>query len=164
MCKNTAEIGLFKIAFESGIGAGTRRIEALTGQYAFELLNQSEKTLEDIAGKLKASVDNVPQKIEQMMIQIRDLEKENESLSAKLSNAAANDLTGQIQTIDGVPVIAKQLEGQDMETLRQMIDQLKNEMAEGIIVLATVKDNKVQLAAGITSNLVDRGLPCRETD
>ncbi|WP_085523269.1 alanine--tRNA ligase [Tuberibacillus sp. Marseille-P3662] len=154
---NTAEIGLFKIVSDAGIGAGTRRIEAVTGQYAFRQLNQSAAQLNQIADQLKTNVQQIPERIETLQQTIKDLEKENESLTAKLGNAEVNDLVHNIKDINGVKVLAEQVNGQDMNGLRGMVDQLKQNMDSGIVVLAAVNDGKVQLIAGVTDDLVQAG-------
>ncbi|TCP32284.1 alanyl-tRNA synthetase [Scopulibacillus darangshiensis] len=154
---NTAEIGLFKIVSEAGIGAGTRRIEAVTGQAAYERLNQFAFELQTVAHQLKTNVDQVPARIDALQKQIKDLEKDNASLTAKLGNAEANDLIQTVQEENGVKFIAKRVNVSDMNHLRSMVDQLKNELKSGIIVLAAVNDGKVNLAGGVTKDLISEG-------
>jgi alanyl-tRNA synthetase len=154
---NTAEIGLFKIVSEAGIGAGTRRIEAVTGKYAFELLNKRLKEMQAIGHELKTNLDGIPDRIESLREQIHTLEKENESLTAKLGNTQVNDLLNNVKQIAGVPVLAHRVDGMDMNGLRSMVDQLKNSLDSGIMVLGAVQDEKVNIVCGVTKDLVSKG-------
>ncbi|NME99852.1 alanine--tRNA ligase [Aneurinibacillus aneurinilyticus] len=155
---NTAEIGLFKILSEAGIGAGTRRIEAATGRMAYEYLNAQLHTLKSVADELKTTIINVPQRIEALKGEMKGLERENESLRAKLSNLEASSLTEQVKEIKGVKVLAAKVNGVDMDNLRNMVDDLKTKLGSGIVVLGSVKDDKVNIVAGVTSDLVQKGL------
>ncbi|MCI1694782.1 alanine--tRNA ligase [Aneurinibacillus aneurinilyticus] len=155
---NTAEIGLFKILSEAGIGAGTRRIEAATGRMAYEYLNAQLHTLKSVADELKTTIINVPQRIEALKGEMKGLERENESLRAKLSNLEASSLTEQVEEIKGVKVLAAKVNGVDMDNLRNMVDDLKTKLGSGIVVLGSVKDDKVNIVAGVTSDLVQKGL------
>lgn len=155
--QNTAEIGLFKIVSESGIGAGTRRIEAVTGKRAYELLMEQQKLLEISASLLNAKKEDVPKKIEGLQEELRDLQKENESLSQKLSNIEAKNLLAEKQVINGINVLAKKVDAKDMNALRIILDELKRSLESGIIVLAAVNDGKVQLVAGVSDDLVKKG-------
>lgn len=155
---NTAEIGLFKILSEAGIGAGTRRIEAATGRMAYEYLNAQLHTLKSVADELKTTIINVPQRIEALKGEMKGLERENESLRAKLSNLEASSLTEQVEEVKGVKVLAAKVNGVDMDNLRNMVDDLKTKLGSGIVVLGSVKDDKVNIVAGVTSDLVQKGL------
>ncbi|MBN6186452.1 alanine--tRNA ligase [Aneurinibacillus sp. BA2021] len=155
---NTAEIGLFKIVSEAGIGAGTRRIEAVTGRMAYEYLNKQLQTLKSIADELKTSVANVPYRIESLRGEMKAMERENESLRAKLSNMEASSLTDQVENVKGVQVLAAKVNGVDMDNLRTMVDELKAKLGSGIVVLGSVKDDKVNIVAGVTADLVKQGL------
>ncbi|MGV3488375.1 MAG: alanine--tRNA ligase, partial [Tuberibacillus sp.] len=155
--RNTAEIGLFKIVSEAGIGAGTRRIEAVTGKFAFNMLNKRLKDMQAIAAGLKTNLDGIPEKIHTLREQIHALEKENESLTAKLGNKQVSDLVQNVQHIGGVPVLAHRVDGIDMNGLRAMVDQLKNSLESGIMVLAAVQDEKVNIVCGVTKDLIDKG-------
>lgn len=155
--QNTAEIGLFKIVSESGIGAGTRRIEAVTGKKAYELLMEQQKLLEMSASLLNTKKENVPKKIEGLQEELRELQKENESLSQKLSNIEAKNLLLDKQVINGINVLAKKVDAKDMNALRITLDEVKRSLQSGIIVLAAVNDGKVQLVAGISDDLVKKG-------
>jgi alanyl-tRNA synthetase len=155
--RNSAEIGLFKIVSEAGIGAGTRRIEAVTGRYAYDRLNAFVKTLESISRQLKTPMDKTVERIEGLQQQIRDLEKEKESLVAKLSHVEASDLESKVKQENGISYLAEQVQGQDMNGLRGMMDQLKQQLGSGVIVLASASEGKVQLVAGVTKDLMEKG-------
>lgn len=155
--QNTAEIGLFKIVSESGIGAGTRRIEAVTGKKAYEVLDKNTRQLEQAATQLNARTEEVPEKISSLQTAMRELQKENESLLQKLSNIEAKSLTADIQTIAGINVIAKKVNAKDMNGLRTMLDEIKQSLQTGIIILGSVNDGKVNLVAGVTKDLVEEG-------
>ena len=135
----TGDIALLKIASEGGIAAGVRRIEAVTGAKALEYVEQSAKQLED--------------KLQDQIAKSRQLEKELEQMKAKLAAAKGADLLSNAIDVKGVKVLAEQLEGIEPKALRDTIDQLKNKLGSGIVVLATVADGKVSLAAGVTKDL-----------
>lgn len=155
--QNTAEIGLFKIVSESGIGAGTRRIEAVTGKKAYEILNEKLQLLEKSALLLNTRNEEVPKKIEALQKDYRELQKENESLSQKLSNIEAKHVSDDKQIMNGIPVVAKKVDVKDMNALRTMLDEIKQTLQSGIILLASVNDGKVQLVAGVSEDLVEKG-------
>ncbi|WLR60665.1 alanine--tRNA ligase [Guptibacillus hwajinpoensis] len=154
--QNTAEIGLFKILSESGIGAGTRRIEAVTSEGAYQVLNQQVSILKNTADLLKSNVKDVPSRTEALLGQIRDLQRHNDSLTSKLANVEAKQMAGDVQEVDGVKVVAKRIDT-DMNNLRSIVDDLKAQIGSVIVVLGSGADGKVQLAAGITDDLVKEG-------
>ncbi|KZE66936.1 alanine--tRNA ligase [Fictibacillus phosphorivorans] len=154
---NTAEIGLFKVVSESGIGAGTRRIEAVTGENAYRLMNGQVQLLKDTASKLKTNVKDVPQRIDALNEQIRELQKEKDSLAAKIGNMEAGSLVDDVQTINGVSVIAKKVNGMDMNGLRTIVDDLKNKLQSGVVILGAENAGKVNIVAGVTKDLVSKG-------
>ncbi|WP_214782735.1 alanine--tRNA ligase [Exiguobacterium sp. S3] len=154
---NTAEIGLFKILSESGIGAGTRRIEAVTGAGAYEVMNQQIETLEATAKLLKTKPLEVPARVQALQAEIKEVERASESLKAKLANIEASSLTDAIETIGGVQLIAKRVDGQDMDALRSMVDDLKGKLGSAVIILGSANGEKVNLVAGVTKDLNDRG-------
>ncbi len=155
--KNTAEIGLFKIVSESGIGAGIRRIEAVTGKGAYEYMNGQIDLLKDVASLVKSNLKDVPDKIEQLQQQIRKLQRENESLAAKLGNLEAGDLIEKVQTVNEVSLIAAKVNVADMDSIRGLVDTLKNKLGSGIVVLAAVNNEKVNIVAGVTNDLIKKG-------
>ncbi|WP_010098959.1 alanine--tRNA ligase [Ornithinibacillus scapharcae] len=155
---NTSEIGLFKIVSESGIGAGTRRIEAVTSKFAFEFLSGKLGILHETAQKLKNTEEKVPERVEALFQEIKSLQKENESLNAKLSNLEASSIVEQVTEVNGVKLLSQKVNVKDMNQLRTMVDDLKQKLGSVIILLATENDDKVQLAAGVSKDLIERGL------
>ncbi|WP_085991824.1 alanine--tRNA ligase [Oceanobacillus senegalensis] len=155
--QNTSDIGIFKLVSESGIGAGTRRIEAVTSKYAYSHLHSKLSILKNSSKLLKANEEKVPERIEGLFQEIKQLEKENESLSAKLASAESSSILEQVETIEGVSVLAQQVNVKDMNQLRTMIDDLKQKLTSGVILLATENNGKVQLASGVSKDLVDKG-------
>lgn len=156
---NTSEIGLFKIVSESGIGAGTRRIEALTSKKAYEYLNEKINILKQASRIVKANDDKqVVEKIQSIQSEVKALQKENESLSAKLANVEASSILEQVEEVEGVPVLAQRVNVKDMNQLRNMVDDLKQKLDSAVILLAAENNGKVQLAAGVSKDLVEKGL------
>ncbi|WP_409289434.1 alanine--tRNA ligase [Peribacillus sp. SCS-37] len=154
---NTSAIGLFKIVSESGIGAGTRRIEAVTGADAYAQLKEQVGILQNAAGRLKSSTKDVPVRIEAILSELKELQRENESLAAKLSNIEAGSLVDQAKQVDGVTVLAAKVAAQDMNNLRQMADDLKNKLGSAVVLLGSVQGDKVNLIAGVTNDLMEKG-------
>jgi alanyl-tRNA synthetase len=154
---NTSEIGLFKIVSESGIGAGTRRMEAVTGENAYRLLNDQVLLLKQVSQKLKSNPRDVNGRVDGLLTEIKELQRENESLSAKLSNIEAGSLTDRVKDVDGIKVLTANVSGQDMNGLRNMMDDLKQKLESGIIVLGTAQGEKVNVIAGVTKDLVEKG-------
>jgi len=154
---NTAEIGLFKVLSESGIGAGTRRIEAVTGEGAFRYLNEQAAVLREAAAKLKSNPKDILMKADSLQAEIRELQRENESLSKKLSNIEAGSLTDNIQTVNGVQLLAANVQAADMNALRTMADELKQKVTPGVIVLVAQADGKVNVVTAVTGGLTEKG-------
>ncbi|MBM7097191.1 alanine--tRNA ligase [Bacillus sp. H-16] len=154
---NTAEIGLFKIVSEAGIGAGVRRIEALTGKNAYIHMNGQVNVLKEAAVSLKSNLQDVPKRIEQLQKQLKEKQKENESLSAKLGNMEASSVLDDIQTVDGVKVLSVKVNASDMNGLRQMADSLKDKLGSGILVLGTNQGEKVSIVASVSQDLIKEG-------
>ncbi|WP_422123091.1 alanine--tRNA ligase [Planococcus sp. X10-3] len=150
---NTAEIGLFKLVSESGIGAGIRRIEALTGKGAYESMKNSEDTLAETAALLKSNPKDIVQKVQTFLSDLKALQRENESLMAKISNAQSAGILDAVQTVGDVQVLAARVEAKDNNQLRQMLDDLKGKLDNAVIVLGAVDGDKVMLAAGVTKEL-----------
>ncbi|EJR84705.1 alanyl-tRNA synthetase [Bacillus cereus VD156] len=154
---NTASIGIFKIVAESGIGAGTRRIEAVTGKSAYELMNDQVGLLKEAAGKMKTNPKDILTRVDGLFAEVKQLQKENESFAAKLSNIEAGNLTDSVMTVDGVNVLAAKVNVADMNNLRTMMDDLKNKLQSAVVVLASVNDDKVNILAGVTKDLISQG-------
>ncbi|MBL5844726.1 alanine--tRNA ligase [Bacillus sporothermodurans] len=155
--QNTSSIGIFKIVSESGIGAGTRRIEAVTGEAAYHLMNEQIHRLNEAAAKLKANPKDLVTRIDNLLQELKDLQRENESLSAKLSNIEAGSLIDNKFSVNGVNVLASKVQGVDMNNLRNMVDDLKQKIESGIVVLGSVQDDKVNIIAGVTKDLIEKG-------
>lgn len=150
----TGDIGVLKITSEGGIAAGVRRIEAVVGQHALDFVANEESTLDSIARLLKGSRDNVADKVEQLMLRQRQLEKDLEAAKGKLASSAGNDLAEKARDVNGVAVLAARLDGADVNTLRTTMDQLKNKLGSAMIMLAADNDGKVTLLAGVTKDLI----------
>lgn len=154
---NTAVIGLFKIQSESGIGAGTRRIEAVTGEAAYQVLNDQIVILKEAAAKLKANPKDVATRIDSLLSEMKNLQRENESLAAKLGNIEAGSLVSKAKEMNGVTVLTAKVAATDMNNLRNMADDLKNKLGSAIVVLGSVHEGKVNLIAGVTNDLIEKG-------
>jgi alanyl-tRNA synthetase len=154
---NTSVIGLFKIVSESGIGAGIRRIEAVTGEAAYLLLNEQVGLLKEAAEKLKTNPKEIINRIDGVMLDMKHLQRENESLAAKLGNIEAGNLVSKAKEIGGVTVLAAKVHAADMNNLRNMADDIKQKLESVIIVLGTVDEGKVNLIASVTKDLIDKG-------
>ncbi|NRT57656.1 alanine--tRNA ligase [Sphaerotilus uruguayifluvii] len=154
--KATGDIGLFKIVAESGVAAGVRRIEAVTGEGALAYLQSLEATVNGVAGALKAAPTEVEARVGGLQEQLRALEKEVAALKGKLASSQGDSLVAQAVDVGGMKVLAARLEGADAATLRTTMDQLKNKLKTAAIVLAAVDGAKVQIAAGVTADSIGR--------
>ena len=150
--QRTGDIGLFKVVAESGVAAGVRRIEAVTGGNALAYLQNLEATVSKAAGSLKASPAELNSRIAQVLDQMKSLEKEMAALKAKMASSQGNELMTQALEVKGVKVLSALLPGADAKTLRDTMDKLKDKLKTAVIVLAAVDGDKVQLAAGVTSD------------
>jgi alanyl-tRNA synthetase len=150
--RRTGDIGLFKIVAESGVAAGIRRVEAVTGDNALAYLQSLEATMNGVAGALKASPGEVAGRIGHLQEQLRAMEKEVAALKGKLASSQGDELVAQAVDIKGIKVLAATLQGADAATLRTTMDQLKNKLKTAAIVLAAVDGGKVQIAAGVTAD------------
>ena len=152
----TGDIGMMRITSESGVAAGTRRIEAVTGAAALELFDQTEACVAEIAGMVKGSKDNVTSKVKQLLDSHKQLEKQLAQLKAKMASAAGSDLAAQAEDVAGIKVIASQLDGADMKTLDTTVSQLKDKLGSAVVMLASIDGEKINLACGVTSDLTAR--------
>jgi len=151
--RRTGDIGLLKIVSEGGVAAGVRRIEAVTGEGAFDAVRATEERLVAIAELVRATRDEAPRKVEQLLVRIKGLEKEIETLRQKLASGQGGDLSSQARDVKGSKVLAARVEGADAKTLRETLDKLKDKLKSAAIVLAAVQDGKVVLVAGVTKDL-----------
>jgi alanyl-tRNA synthetase len=148
--KRTGDIGLFKIVAESGVAAGVRRVEAVTGEGALALVQQQEEQLQQVADAVKAQPQEAAARITQILDNVKSLEKELAALKSKLASAQGDELVEQAQEFNGVKVLAAKLDGADVTTLRETLDKLKDKLKSAVIVLATEAEGKVSLIAGVT--------------
>lgn len=154
--EHTAEIGLLKITKEEGTAAGIRRIEAVTGEKAFEWVSQSDDLIFELGQLLKSNRQDVLPKLNQLLKNKRELEKEISDLKQKISSQTSSDLSGVARDVGGIQVIATQVEVADVDSLRNMVDQLKQKLDKAVVVLAGIEDQKIRLIAGVTKNCTDK--------
>ena len=151
--ESTAKIGMFKLVSESGIGAGTRRIEALTGQQAYLSFKKEEEVLKQAAELVKANPKELVKKIDSLLMDMKTLVRENESLSSKLGNSQLDDVLETAKLVNEVTVVSARVEVKDNNALRQMMDELKQKLSASVIVLGSAVNGKVMLVAGVTDDL-----------
>ena len=144
------EIGLFKITLETGIAAGIRRIEAVTGKQAMRRFIESEQKLDQIAQSLKSSREDLMARITQLQTANRNFEKDLDALKSKAASQAGGDLASQAQDVQGIKVLTAILDNANVKTLRDTVDQLKNKLGVAAIVLASIEDQKITIIAGVT--------------
>jgi len=154
---NTSAIGAFKIVSESGIAAGVRRIEALTGNAVFAYYKNIENSYNEICKALKATPANVTEKIAHLQAELKALASENESLKSKAAGAAMGNVLDKVEDVNGVKFLGVSLEGVDMNELRNLGDDLKSKLGSGVIVLASVNEGKVNLMVAATDDVVAKG-------
>ena len=150
------DIGFCKIVSETGVAAGVRRVEAVTGLGAVEWVEGTESLIHSVAERVKSSRDGLDEKIQQILDRSRQLEKELEKLQAQLASAAGSDLAAQALDIDGLKLLVSRMDDADPKSLRDLVDQLKNKLGSAAILVATVKDGKISLAAGVTQDQTSR--------
>ena len=155
--ENTGVITTFKIVSEAGIAAGVRRIEALTGKGVFAYYKEAEAELAEAAKVVKATPANLLEKLHHLMAELKAVQSENESLKSKLTKDALGDVMDQVVEIKGVKMLAAKMQDVDMNGLRDLGDQLKEKLGSGIVVLASVKDGKVNLLAMATDDVMKKG-------
>jgi alanyl-tRNA synthetase len=152
--ERAGDIGFFKIIGESGVAAGVRRVEAVSGQAAFEWVARTDQVLRDVAFMLRGSREDVDEKVRELVEKSRRLEKDIQQLKSKLASGQSGDLSTQAKDVGGIKVLAAQVDGTDAKALRDALDQLKDKLGSCIIVLATVNDGKVVLVAGVSTDLL----------
>jgi alanyl-tRNA synthetase len=154
--QRSGDIGLFKITSESGVAAGVRRIEAVTGAAAYEWVVRTDQVLREVAALVRASRDDVDEKVRELVDRSKKLEKEVQQLKSKLASGHGGDLSAQAKDVGGVKVLAAQIDGADARSLRDAMDQLKGKLGSSVIVLASVQEGKVVLVAGVSEDLLAR--------
>ena len=152
--ERAGDIGFFKIIGESGVAAGVRRVEAVTGQAAFEWVARTDQVLRDVAFMLRGSREDIDEKVRELVERSRRLEKDIQQLKSKLASGQSGDLSNQAKDVGGIKVLAAQVDGADAKALRDALDRLKDKLGSCIIVLATVKDGKIVLVAGVSPDLL----------
>jgi alanyl-tRNA synthetase len=152
----TGDIGLFKITSEAGIASGVRRIEAVTGEHALEVVQTQQATLSSLSTLLKTDSQNVLDRVVSLQNQTKELEKALNSAKQKLASQQGADMLSNAVEINGVKVLIANLEGVEAKSLRSMMDDIKNRIGEGIVVLGVANDAKVNLIAGVTKNLTSK--------
>ena len=154
--KRTGDIGLFKITSESGIAAGIRRIEAVTGMGAIKYIQQNDEQLSTLASQLKVKRPQVAERVQTMADKQRDLEKQLERLQQKLASAQAADLLSEVQTIAGIPVLISTLAGIDGKSIRPLMDDIKSKLPDSVIVLIGDKEEQLALSANVAKSVTSR--------
>ncbi|QUL58081.1 alanine--tRNA ligase [Paenibacillus tritici] len=155
---NTSQIGIFKLLSESGIGSGVRRIEAVTGRYAYQFTESQLDLLKQSAALLKSSLTDVPKRIEALHAQVRELGRENESLQSKLSATFAAELTSSVITVGGgTQLLAVSVQAGNIDALRSTADELKSKLPDAVLVLGAVMDDKVNFVVAVPQDLVKKG-------
>ncbi len=154
--ERAGDIGLFKLISESGVASGVRRVEAVTGQAAYQWVVRTDQVLRDIAGLLRGSREDVDEKVRELIDRSRRLEKEVQQLKSKLASGQGGDLSSQAKDVGGVKVLAARIDGADARSLRDAMDQLKSKLGSSVIVLATVQEGRVVLVAGVSNDLLTR--------
>jgi alanyl-tRNA synthetase len=152
----TGDIGLLRIVSEGGVAAGVRRIEGVTGAGAIALIDARERQLDEVCEVVKGNADNVADKVAALRGENRELEKEIARLKQKLASGAGSDLTAEAVEVQGIKVLAANVDGADARSLRDTMDQLKNKLGSAVILLSAVNDDKIALTAGVTKDLTDR--------
>jgi len=155
---NTGEIGLFKITSEGAVAAGIRRIEAVTGHKALEVIKEKEKQLETIAGLLKTNPKDVETRVEQLLLQLKELEREVEKLKAESQKQQVSELLNNVIEVQGVKVLSVEVKAQDMDSLRSMADLFRDKLGSGVVVLGSTVNGKVNLVAAATKDAVNKGI------
>jgi alanyl-tRNA synthetase len=154
--RRTGDIGFFKIAAQSGVAAGVRRVEAVTAQGALDYVQQQTVALEGVADMLKAHPMEIGARLNQILDNVRALEKELARLKSKMASSQGDELADQAVSVGPARVLAASLDGADAKSLRETLDKLKDKLRSAAIVLASVEAGKVSLVAGVTSDLTAR--------
>jgi alanyl-tRNA synthetase len=149
----TGDIGLFKIVSESGVAAGVRRIEAVSGKTALALVRRNEEQLRQAAALVKSSPEALPERLRQLLASHKALEKEIDQLKGRLASSSGTDLSTRAEQVKHIKLLTANIDGLNAKALRDTTDQLKNKLGSAVVVLATTEDGKVSLVAGVTQDL-----------
>ena len=152
----TGDIGVFKIVSESGVASGVRRIEAVTGKGAMAWIDANQRSMNALAGLLRSQPDQARSKVEQLLKRTRDLERELAAAKQALATGQATDHADHVQEVAGIKVLATRMDGADAKTLRDAVDRFKDRLQNAVVVLGSVDEGKVRLAAGVTKNNTDK--------
>lgn len=152
----TGDIGIFKILYETGVAAGVRRIEALTGEGAYRFIREEERQLEEIASSLKSAPGEIALRVERLLQRQKELEREVESFQAKMAHQEISGLLSQVREVRGIKILSVRLDGKDPKRLREYVDQLKGKIGSGIVLLGSQSETKVSLLIGVTEDLTSR--------
>ena len=153
---NSSEVGIFKIVSESGVAAGVRRIEALTGKAAYEYLRKQEETLRSVEKLTKANSTNVIEKVSSLQVEIKKLTKEKEILQQKIANAELNNLVNDIKEVNGVSVLTSVVESENMNHLKQLVDNAKSKLENYVIAFASINEDKVNFVVAVDKTITDK--------
>ena len=153
---STGDIGIFKVTSEGGVASGVRRIEAVSGKQAIAWIDENQQALDNVALLLRSPRDQVPAKVEQLIRRLKDLEKELAATRQKLLAGKTSDIAENVVVVDGLNVLATRMDGADAKTLRDAVDRFKDRFKSAVVVLGSVDNGKVRLAAGVTKDAVDR--------
>ena len=153
----TGDIGLFKVSHETGVAAGIRRIEAVTGEAAHQLINKTEDKLANLAGQLKVPLDDIDKRLAQLLASNKEQARQIQSLQASMTSQRAQDVMDQVKLVDGVKWLAVKSNESNIKQLRSYVDQLKDQIQSGVVViLNSSEENKVNVLAGVTADLTDQ--------
>lgn len=155
---NTSQIGMFKIISESSIAAGVRRIEAITGKAVYDYINELEESLNEMSSILKSNKANLITKVKSLVDEVKEKEKEIEALKSKMAISLADDILASKVEVEGINLVTYKVDNMDMNTLRNLGDKLKDRLHSGVVVLASVSDDKLSFVSMVTKDLVEKGI------
>ncbi len=155
---NTGNIGLFKILSESSIASGVRRIEAITGEGVYDYMNHMEEDINQLSSILKTNKNNLIEKAKTLAEEIKEKEKEIESLKSKMASSIADEILSSKTDIEGISLITYKVDNLDMNSLRNLGDEIRNRLGSGVVVLASVKDDKLSFVGMVTKDIVEKGI------
>ena len=157
---NTSQIGMFKILSEGGVAAGVRRIEAITGRAVYNYLKEKEEVISNVCSNLKTKEDSLSQKVTSLIEENKSLSKELHDMKTKMSLQAIDSVLDSKVDVNGVNLVTTKFEGMDMNTLKEVADNLRDKLVSGVVVLANMSDDKLNLVATSTKDAVDKGVHC----